>query len=135
MIEVGKTCQDGNHRWSNPQDHGGGRQYCLECGEPKTSTAVDWEKPFEAAHPIRMPTREELLEDSRRGKWQPWPTEQGKFDQAVIITRPIRLDHPELGWLLSRLQPGEAPFIHGLRATHWCEDTLGTPVGLSTPAA
>lgn len=80
---------------------------------------------IKAGPPIRMPTREELLADARRGSWRDITTLKFPMaQQSVLITR----ECPNGGWLIRRLHQGEGiPYIHGRPASHWAEDTIGTP--------
>lgn len=69
--------------------------------------------------------RQEAMADARKLRWRA-PLDNMPTDRPVIISRQVRAGGAE--WLVARLEPnGQPPFIHGREATHWCEDTLGTP--------
>lgn len=66
-------------------------------------------------------SRDEALADGRRLGWHPIDT--APIDRTVIITRPLT----ENQWLIRRCTA--APhYIYGFAATHWHEDTMGTPL-------
>lgn len=121
-------CRAGRHAWSDSLPYSG-RQYCRACGEPKASTAVDWEQPL-APGPVRMVTREELMQDARRGQWHPITNAHELPEDRTIIVGVAPPSTPNM-WYMKRKAPGTNHIIWcshtGLAATHWAEDTLGTP--------
>lgn len=104
---------------SNNQPDDGIAEVIASAPQPERSFTAD-------LGPVRLPTREELLADARRGFWK--PVYDGiPMDRVTILTRPGSNGH----WLLNRHDPATpwaSPYIHGLPATHWAEDTLGQPV-------
>lgn len=108
--------------------------FCISCGSkvdwrsgvcPNANcdvNQVEWNRPFEPG-PVRLPNREELLDDARRAGWHTIDTVPD--DRPVIITRTYDGDH----WLIARREAKVPPYIYGRLATHWHEDTIGQPVG------
>lgn len=115
--------------------------FCAECGDRLHFFAmdnamrctnvncrvnkVDWSEGITEPGPVRLPTREEALADSRRLRWHRMDTFPA--DRVVLITRKLRNNDR---WTLDRYQPGDPlpPLVGAVeRATHWAEDTLGTP--------
>lgn len=115
-------------------------EFCSECGERLTwfaadmaarcpnvrckTNAVDWKRPMEPG-PVRLPTREEIMADSRRARWQPIATIPD--NRIVIVARQLRNNDR---WTIDRFHPGDPlpPLVGAVeRATHWAEDILGTP--------
>lgn len=98
----------------------GNRAYCVHCG----AAAVDpWIDGVTEPGPVRLPTREEILADQRKARWQ--PIETVPDDRPVIVSRTY--DQGE-HWIIQRKYAGQPPYIYGREATHWTEDTLGCPV-------
>lgn len=91
---------------------------------------VDGDSFTEDLGPVRLPTRDELLADARRGQWREiGPGSPVPMDRPTIVTRQTRGDAAD--WVIQRFDPAlphQTLYIHGLLATHWAEDTLGTPV-------
>ena len=110
--------------------------YCDSCGTrvdwksgwcPNTACATnteDWEHKAMEPGPVRLPTREEAMADSRRLRWQPIDTLP--TDRATLITR-----DSAAGWLVERhhhCPPNpRRPYVYGQPATHWAEDSIGHP--------
>lgn len=81
--------------------------------------------------PIRLPTRDEIMADSRRSRWQPIATVPA--DREVVIGCYRRVDiggELKRVWYMRQVLPGEGGdmvvFQHA--ATHWAEDVCGAPV-------
>jgi hypothetical protein len=117
------------------------KEFCSECGERlvwfaahnaarcpnvrcKTNT-VDWSKGVTEPGPVRAPTYEEAMADSRKLLWHPIGTLPE--DRIVIVARQLRNNDR---WTIDRFHPGDPlpPLVGAVeRATHWAEDSLGTP--------
>lgn len=81
---------------------------------------------FKQGKPLRSPTREELMADARRGNWRHVTHQPIPADREVILAREGGGGH----WLIKRFDPStimDTTYIHGRPATHWAEDTIGTP--------
>lgn len=100
---------------------------------PRRDDSVDWSKPMEPG-PVRFPTRDEALADSRRLEWFDAHVLPFPLDRIIIVAKPRE---NKRGWFIARVKwDGTAwadPDARDVRysaasVTHWHEDTLGTPL-------